>query len=195
MTLLFFVKVFDFSFHFFCFGQIQSMEADLPENIVQLQLNAYNAQNLDELCSFFDNNVLVYNLPDTSNPIIEGQDDLRKFYDSLFKKFPSNHADITQRVVLGDFVVDHELIARDPSATRFSVRLFLMIRDLKICVSQKVTKKRLLESTECHLQARKSRIFTSFAKKRGFVYYFCCFMGFVGTHTALNTILDNHLLG
>ncbi|WP_395647309.1 nuclear transport factor 2 family protein [Terricaulis sp.] len=90
-----------------------------PADIVQRQLDTYNAQDLDGFCACFGEDVELagFNGPVTNR----GQASLRERYGGLFKHFPQNHAKILHRAVVGNVVVDHEEIIRAPGQAPFYV--------------------------------------------------------------------------
>lgn len=84
-----------------------------PEAIVQRQLDAYNAQNLDAFCACFAEDCV---LGDLNGAVTQrGAAAIRERYQSLFATYPENHAALVNRVVVGNVVIDHEDITRSPS--------------------------------------------------------------------------------
>ena len=51
----------------------------------------------------------------------KGQSSLRERYAALFTHFPENHAKVLHRAVVGNVVVDHEEITREPGQEPFYV--------------------------------------------------------------------------
>jgi len=80
-----------------------------PIDIVQRQLDAYNAHDLDAFCACFADDVRTYRMPDAS-PTIEGKAALRAFYAQHRFAIPSLHAELLARITLGDKVIDHERV-------------------------------------------------------------------------------------
>lgn len=87
--------------------------------IVQRQLDTYNAHDIDGFCACFAEDVELagFNGPVTN----KGQASLRERYSGLFSHFPQNHAEILHRAVVGNVVVDHEEITREPGKEPFYV--------------------------------------------------------------------------
>jgi uncharacterized protein (TIGR02246 family) len=100
------------------------------EAIVQRQLDAYNAQDLEAFCACFaDDCVLAeYNGAVTG----EGAEALRARYRTLFADYPDNRARLINRIVVGDVVVDHEDIARTRNGARFRAAAMYTVRDGRI---------------------------------------------------------------
>ena len=86
---------------------------------VQAQLEAYNAQDLDSLVSFFSDDVIVADIGGAV--AIQGIDAYRMRQEKLFAEFPENRADLLGRMVIGDSIIDHERVFRSPDASAFEV--------------------------------------------------------------------------
>lgn len=82
-------------------------------DIVQRQLDAYNAQDLDAFCACFAADCVLAELNGAVTQ--QGAAAVRARYETLFSDFPENHAALVNRVVVGDVVIDHEDITRSPS--------------------------------------------------------------------------------
>lgn len=79
-----------------------------PELIVQQQLDAYNARNIDAFAATYSKNVKVYYYPNKLS--YEGIDNLKKGYASFFENTPDLHCEIKNRIVYGNKVIDEELV-------------------------------------------------------------------------------------
>lgn len=94
-------------------GRIKSMrfirekkrEED-PEIIVQKQLDAYNARDIEGFLAAYTNDVKLYNFPGALNS--DGLDAMREGYGGMFASTPDLHADISNRIVIGNIVIDKE---------------------------------------------------------------------------------------
>jgi uncharacterized protein (TIGR02246 family) len=84
-----------------------------PETIVQRQLDAYNAQNLDAFCACFADDCVLGDLNGATTQ--QGAAAIRERYKTLFATYPENRATLVNRVVVGNVVIDHEDITRSPS--------------------------------------------------------------------------------
>ncbi|WP_161602423.1 nuclear transport factor 2 family protein [Tautonia marina] len=76
------------------------------ERIVQQQLEAYNRRDLNDFLATYAETVILSNFPDEL--LSTGIDAMRTRYGALFDRTPDLHAEITQRIVQGDYVIDHE---------------------------------------------------------------------------------------
>jgi len=77
-------------------------------DVVQRQLEAYNARDLEAFAATYADDVRLYRMP-TTEPSVSGKEQLREVYRQRFAS-PRLHADILTRVVLGNKVIDHERV-------------------------------------------------------------------------------------
>ncbi|OEK03771.1 hypothetical protein BFP97_06170 [Roseivirga sp. 4D4] len=80
-----------------------------PEEIVQKQLDTYNARDIDGFMSVMADDVSLYNLGQ-SEPISSGYKAVRAIYKNLFEKSPKLNSVLADRIVMGNKVIDHEKI-------------------------------------------------------------------------------------
>lgn len=99
-------------------------------DIVQAQLEAYNAQDLDAYCAFFADDVVVADF--NGKVTTQGLDVYRSNYDGVFKRFPQNKVELLNRMVLGSTVMDHEKVVRAPGGDTFEVIAIYTLADGKI---------------------------------------------------------------
>ena len=78
-------------------------------DVVQRQVEAYNARDLNRFVSAYSETITIFRMPSTK-PIISGKVELAKFYSTQRFNLPGLRADIVNRIVLGDKVIDHERI-------------------------------------------------------------------------------------
>ena len=78
-------------------------------DVVQRQVDAYNAHDLDRFVAEFSDTVVVYRLPATE-PAIVGKVKFAEFYATQRFNLPYLHAEIVNRIVMGNKVIDHERI-------------------------------------------------------------------------------------
>ena len=79
-----------------------------PVDIVQEQLEAYNARDLERFSATYSDDIRIYRLPATE-PAIVGKAQLAETYRKRFSA-PGLHATIVNRMVLGNKVIDHERV-------------------------------------------------------------------------------------
>jgi len=83
-----------------------------PEQVVQKQLEFYNAHDLEGFLSVFHNDAKVYNLSGGCELIMDGIEMLREKYGERLST-PNLHSEIEKRIVYGNTVIDHEIITMD----------------------------------------------------------------------------------
>ncbi|MFD0797485.1 nuclear transport factor 2 family protein [Maribacter chungangensis] len=104
-------------------GRIKSMRFirdkkvdESSETIVQKQLDAYNARDIDGFMDTYSENIALYNFP--AQLRTQGQLAMRKGYGEYFESTPDLHAEIKNRIVIGNIVIDHEEVTAN--GTKFS---------------------------------------------------------------------------
>jgi len=80
-------------------------EADI---LVQKQIDAYNAKNLDTFLDTFSKDVVFYNFPKEVN--FQGIAQVRETFGNLFKNNPDLYCTIEDRIVSGNTVIYHEKV-------------------------------------------------------------------------------------
>ena len=76
------------------------------ESIIQRNLDAYNAKNLDAFMKDYADDVKIYNYPNTLRT--DGKEAMRKGYQSWFERAKGLKAVIKKRIVIGNKVIDEE---------------------------------------------------------------------------------------
>jgi hypothetical protein len=80
-----------------------------PAEIVQRQLDAYNAKDIAALVAIYADEAELYEFP--SKLLAQGTAALRERFAARFQE-PNLHAVLLHRIVAGDIVIDHERVAR-----------------------------------------------------------------------------------
>ena len=80
-----------------------------PESVVQQQLDRYNAHDIDGFLATYSDDVEVFDLPGANKPRLQGKEAARQRYSALFARLPKLNCRSAQRVVQGEFVIDHEI--------------------------------------------------------------------------------------
>ena len=83
---------------------------NIAETVVQRQLEAYNARDLARYLAEFAEDIRLYRLPATE-PAITGKQAFGEFYAKERFNRPTLHAQLLNRMVLGNKVIDHERIS------------------------------------------------------------------------------------
>lgn len=118
-------------------------DIDHPAAVVQRQLDAYNARDIDALLATYAADARQFEHPATLTA--SGAAQIRERMALRFQE-PDLHARLVQRIVMGEMVIDHELVTRNLPQGRGTVELVAMyeVRDGKIqSASVKVSNMRL----------------------------------------------------
>ena len=96
-------------------------------DVAQKQLDAYNAQDLDKYVSYFTEDCIVSGLNGT--PTETSRDAVKARYAKAFAQCPQNKAELKNRIVVGNTIVDHELVIRSPGGEQFEIIAIYTFRD------------------------------------------------------------------
>jgi len=77
--------------------------------VVQRQLEAYNRHDLEAFVATYGDGVQLFRMPATA-PALTGRAQLAEFYAANRFNLPRLHAEVVNRIVLGNKVIDHERI-------------------------------------------------------------------------------------
>ena len=86
---------------------------DSPAKIVQKQLDAYNARDIDAFLDTYSENVKLYTFP--NQLLSEGKTAMESQYGSFFENTPDLHCSIKNRIVIGNKVIDEESVTANGS--------------------------------------------------------------------------------
>lgn len=81
-----------------------------PAVFAQRQLDAYNARDLDRFVQEYTEDVMVFRLPATQ-PVLVGKVALAEHYRKHRFNLPDLHAELVNRMVFGNKVIDHERVS------------------------------------------------------------------------------------
>lgn len=103
-----------------------------PREIVQDQLEAYNAKDIDAFMKVFDEDAALYRYG-SCDPSAEGSEELREIYSKLFEKSPQLNSEVISRTVIGNKVIDYELITgREGQTEPLKLVMIYEVKDRKI---------------------------------------------------------------
>lgn len=80
-----------------------------PAAFAQRQLDAYNAKDLAAFIAEYTDDIVVYRLPGSS-PVLVGKAAFAAHYRDNRFSLENLHAEVINRMVMGNKVVDHEVI-------------------------------------------------------------------------------------
>ncbi|WP_166038855.1 amidohydrolase family protein [Sphingosinicella sp. YJ22] len=98
-----------------------------PEEIVQRQLNAYNARDLEAFIATYHPDVQIYDFPDA--PTMQGHAAMRRQYGAMFERAPALHAYVPRRIAVGNYVIDEEIVSGLPEGRRIRGAAIYEVRD------------------------------------------------------------------
>ncbi|PKF74938.1 amidohydrolase family protein [Chryseobacterium sp. PMSZPI] len=101
-----------------------------PEILVQQQVNAYNARDIDAFLEPYADDVELYSFPNTL--IGKGKEKMRKTYETLFKNAPGLHCEIKQRIINLNSVIDKESVSGMTAGKKVEATAIYEIKDNKI---------------------------------------------------------------
>ncbi|MGB8667097.1 MAG: nuclear transport factor 2 family protein [Serratia inhibens] len=81
-----------------------------PEEVVQQQLDAYNARDIDAFMAYWAEDAQYYEHPDTL--LASGKAEIRERHIARFKE-PSLYGERVKRMALGSMVIDQEVVTRN----------------------------------------------------------------------------------
>jgi hypothetical protein len=80
-----------------------------PEGFAQRQLDAYNARDLQRFLAEYTEDVLAFRLP-SSEPVLVGKSAFAEHYRKNRFCLPGLHAELVNRMVFGNKVIDQERV-------------------------------------------------------------------------------------
>lgn len=84
-------------------------DANPPGSVVQRQLDAYNARDLEAFLATFDADVRLFR-PPAVEPVLVGKEALGRFYAAERFNHAGLRAELLHRITVGRTVIDHERI-------------------------------------------------------------------------------------
>jgi hypothetical protein len=105
--------------------------AQTPEQVVQLQLEAYNEGDIDKFMSVFSDDIELWTLGE-DQPWAKGKDAVTAVYAKLFENSPELHSEIITRTVIGNKVIDYERITGRNGGNVLYLVMIYEVRDGKI---------------------------------------------------------------
>jgi hypothetical protein len=98
-------------------------ESITPEMVAQQQLDAYNARDIEAFMATYADDAQIFEHPSTL--LVEGAAAVRERYTARFQE-PNLYARLIHRIVVGNKVIDHELVTRTfPEGTGTSELLMI----------------------------------------------------------------------
>jgi hypothetical protein len=116
-----------------------------PEAVVQRQLEAFNARDLDTLMATYAEDAQQFEYPDTL--LASGAAQIRARFEVRFQE-PNLHARLIQRTVVGQVVMDHEEVTRTFPEGAGAIELIAIyeVRNGKIAAARFIFGQKRLEA-------------------------------------------------
>ncbi|WP_299214471.1 amidohydrolase family protein [uncultured Dokdonia sp.] len=81
---------------------------ETPEQLVQRQVNAYNARNIEAFLDTYAETIEIFNFPNES--MLKGKEQLKDSFSKMFENTPNLYCEIKNRMILGNKVIDKEYV-------------------------------------------------------------------------------------
>jgi len=113
----------------YSFGQ-DSLTKSTPEELVQQQLDGYNALNIEDFMAPYSDNMELYTFPNTL--LVKGKSKIKEGYKGFFEAAPNLHCEILNRTVNGNIVIDKERVSGYPDGKTIEILAIYEIENGKI---------------------------------------------------------------
>ena len=80
-----------------------------PDELVQVQLEAYNNRDIEAFLSTFSSDIKFYNFPDQLTS--SGKEKMRADFTRFFANNPNLHLKVKKKIVKGNVVILHEVVS------------------------------------------------------------------------------------
>lgn len=87
---------------------ISFVSKDAPDKIVQKQVEAFNARDLESFANCYSEDVVVKNFP--SDTLYIGRQQLKDNYKTFYSTTPSIEVKVSSRIIIGSTVIDQEFV-------------------------------------------------------------------------------------
>lgn len=91
-----------------------------PEEIVQAQVVAYNNRDIEKFAACHAVQVELFNFSEPV-PFVVGRERLIEVYGDVFQNSPSLHTEIINRIIMGNKVIDHEVVTGRKGIERLEI--------------------------------------------------------------------------
>lgn len=93
-----------------------------PTTLVQQQLDAYNARDTEAFLAPYADDIELYRFPNTL--LSKGKDAMREQYEGMFAQLQNLHCEVPQRIVLGNTVIDKEIVTGIAETTIEAIAIY-----------------------------------------------------------------------
>lgn len=95
--------------------------------VIDKLVEAYNSGNARAFADLFAPDALSCVHPGTITE--RSREEVYRLYRERFAQFPQNRTEVLHRIVIGDYVMDHERVRRSPEAEPFEVLAIYLVQD------------------------------------------------------------------
>lgn len=99
-------------------------------DMVQGQLDAYNARDIDRFMACYTDDVVIEDAD--GNVTMQGQETMRAHYGAMFAKYPELHCNLVNRIRIGEHVIDEERVTGRGPAEVHAVAIYRLAADGRI---------------------------------------------------------------
>ena len=119
--------------------------ATTPEAVVQRQLDAFNARNIEALLATYADDAQQFEYPATM--LARGATQIRERATARFQE-ANLHARLIKRIVMGEVVIDHEMVTRTfpEGAGKLELVAIYEVRDCRIVTARFISGAKTLDS-------------------------------------------------
>ncbi|HWH71526.1 MAG TPA: nuclear transport factor 2 family protein [Candidatus Sulfotelmatobacter sp.] len=117
-----------------------------PEAVVQRQLDAFNARDVEALLAIYAEDAQMFEHP--AKLLASGTAELRARFAARFQE-PQLHAALRQRIVMGNIVVDHEAVTRTfpEGPGKIELVMIYQVQDGRIAKAWSIVGPKTLDTT------------------------------------------------
>ena len=122
--------IFILAFLIYSFSNIYAQQDD-PVKAAAGQLEAYNRQDIEGFLKWYSDDIEIYNFPDEL--VLKGKEKMRERYVNAWKLNPEQKAEVRERIVNGNTVIDKEHVTGRADGKDVRVIAVYRICNEKIC--------------------------------------------------------------
>ena len=104
-----------------------SAQQETPEQLINRQLEAYNNRNINDFLATYSDSIKIYNHP--NDLIMNGKEDMRKVYATMFERTPDLNCEIKNRIIQGNKIIDQEHVTGFPDGRSIKAIAIYEVKD------------------------------------------------------------------
>jgi uncharacterized protein (TIGR02246 family) len=95
--------------------------------VVDALVEAYNAHDARAFAALFAEDAVAYEHP--GKPAQIGRIGIQAYYEKRFAELPALRTEVLHRIVVGDYIIDHERVVREEGQPPFETVAINLVRD------------------------------------------------------------------